>query len=106
MSTLRVADWPGEMWAVFLSPMPGPSTSRACVIWPSFEAENVTVPVFLTVGLDGVILNSFSDSLTLLPPLPPVAAGALCLEVLALLLLLLLSLLLPHPVTARAPAAR
>src|SRR5436190_24178025 len=97
------------MLGVFVSLMPAPSTLKAWVIWPLFLILNVTLPVLLTEGLAGSILNSVSERLTVLPP-PPEVEGVLFVEELPLpllLLLLLLSLLLlPHPATAKAPAAR
>src|SRR5215211_7673236 len=90
------------MSEVFFS-SPGPSTSRAWVVWPSFAALKVTVPAFLTEGLAGSILNSVSESLTVEPP-PEGAAGCVLFDAPPPPLSLLS--LPPQPATARAPAAR
>src|SRR5262245_9777399 len=91
------------MLLVLVSLMPAPSTLNECVIVPLFLILNVTLPVFFTDGFAGVILNSVSERLTVLPP--PELAGALFVAEPPLLLLVLLLLLLPHPATARAPTA-
>jgi hypothetical protein len=53
----------------------GVTTDRAWVTAPVFFTVIVIVPVFATVGEAGVILNSFSLSVSWPPP-PPLDAGA------------------------------
>jgi hypothetical protein len=77
--TFSVAVAPGAMWPVLTVPA-GVTTDSACVTAPLFLTVIVIVPVFATVGLAGVILNSVSVSVSR-PPLETlwldVAAAAL-----------------------------
>ena len=96
--TVSVADDPGAMLPVRTVRL-GVCTASACVIAPVFLTVIVIVPVLATFALAGVILNSVSESVRLLP----VAAGAAELAVVAGPLLELLLLLLldePHPASA------
>jgi hypothetical protein len=62
-----VADLPGAIWPVCTTP-DGVWRASACVIEPLLVTLIVTGPVFETLALAGVILNSLSVRLTLPAP--------------------------------------
>src|SRR6185503_8664838 len=98
-STSSVVESPGAIGSDSSSP-DGPSTSSACVVCPSFETVNVTVPALPTEGSEGVILYSVSESCTL-----PAAPEEVVTCAPPPLSSLLESLSSPQPATASAPAA-